>query len=74
MKNKKITIIILNIIIIIFTASLVTKTLQNDTFFTIGTGNNIIENGLDNKEYLTWHQNLNFEKIRWGFDVLIYTI
>lgn len=74
MKNNKKAIIIISFILIVFTCSLISKTLQNDTFFTIATGENIITNGLDKAEHLTWHDNLNFIKVRWAFDVLIYYI
>ena len=70
MKKKKlyITFSILLIIIILLT---VTKQMQNDTFFTIATGNHIIQDGYDNMDHLTWHGNLEFFKLRWAFDVAI---
>ena len=58
----------------IFSISIVEKHMQNDTFFTIATGNYILENGYDNLDHLTWHKNLNFYKLRWGFDVLVALI
>lgn len=72
-KNSKIF-ILLTIFIIFFTCSLITKTLQNDTFFTIATAKKIFTNGFDKLDHLTWHGNLNFIKIRWAFDILIYII
>ena len=74
MKNKKKIIIIINIIIILFTCSLITKKLQNDTFFTIATAKNVFTSGFDDLDHLTWHDNLNFIKVRWAFDILIYLI
>ena len=49
----------------------VSKELQNDTFFTIETGNYILENGIDDVEPFTFNENLTFTKLRWGFDILI---
>ena len=74
MKNNKKTMIIISVILILFTCSLISKTFQNDTFFTIKTGENIITNGFDKIDHLTWHDNLAFIKVRWAFDVLIYYI
>lgn len=70
MKNKKIYIVfcILLVIIILLT---VTKEMQNDTFFTIATGEHILQEGYDNVDHLTWHENLGFYKLRWAFDVAI---
>lgn len=72
-SNNKI-IFILAFFLLIITISSITKVMQNDTFFTIATGNEIIKNGYDNKDHLTWHDNLNFYKLRWAFDVVIATI
>lgn len=70
MKNKKIYIVfcILLVIIILLT---VTKEMQNDTFFTIATGKHILQDGYDNVDHLTWHEDLGFYKLRWAFDVAI---
>lgn len=70
MKNKKIYIVfsILLLVIILLT---VTKEFQNDTFFTIATGQSIMQDGYDNVDHLTWHENLGFYKLRWAFDVSI---
>ena len=74
MKYNKKVIIIINIIIILFTCSLITKKFQNDTFFTIATAKNIFTKGFDKVDHLTWHDNLTFIKVRWAFDILIYLI
>lgn len=73
MKNKKL-IIILSLCIAILTASAIHKTFENDTFFTIPTGNYILQHGVDEVEPFTWHENLKFTKLRWGFDVLVASI
>lgn len=73
MKNKKL-IFILSICVIIFTASIVHKTFENDTYFTIATGNYTMQNGVNDVEPFTWHENLKFTKLRWGFDIVVASI
>lgn len=72
-SNNKI-VFILAVFLVIITITGITKIMQNDTFFTIATGNEIIQNGYDNEDHLTWHNNLHFYKLRWAFDVLIASI
>ena len=72
-KNKKLYIACMCFIILIV-STLITRTMQNDTYFTIATGNQIIENGYDNLDHLSWHEDLNFYKLRWIFDIVIATI
>lgn len=72
-KNKK-SFWILLISILILTIPLINKTFQNDTYFTIPTGNYILENGIDDVEPFTWHENLKFTKLRWGFDIIVASI
>ena len=72
-SNNKI-IFILAFFLLIITVTSITKIMQNDTFFTIATGNEIIQNGYDNEDHLTWHENLHFYKLRWAFDILIASI
>lgn len=62
------------ILIIIFTISIVPKEFQNDTFFTIAVGNEILENGVQSEEKLVWHEGLEFTNSRWLFDTLITLI
>lgn len=69
-KNKKLYIAFICFIILIISTS-ITKTMQNDTFFTIATGTHILENGYDNLDHLSQHENLKFYKLRWAFDILI---
>lgn len=73
MKNKKL-ILILSICILIFSIGIVNKTFENDTYFTIKTGNYIMQHGVDETEPFTWHENLKFTKLRWGFDVVVASI
>lgn len=73
MKNKKLY-IIFSILIVLFAISIVNKTFQNDTFFTIPIGRNILENGITREEQLVWHDGLTFSNVRWLFDVTIALI
>ena len=73
MKNKKLY-IIFSILLVLVVIMTVTKQMQNDTFFTIATGNYILQDGYDNMDHLTWHDNLQFYKLRWAFDILIALI
>ena len=70
MKNKKLYIVFSMLLIVIILMT-VTKEMQNDTFFTIATGEHILQEGYDNVDHLTWHENLRFYKLRWAFDVAI---
>ena len=60
--------------LLMITTGIVTKTFQNDTFFTIPTGNYILENGVNDVEPFTWHENLKFTKLRWAFDITVAKI
>ena len=74
MKNKKI-IIIFSIVIAIFTIGIVYKTFQNDTFFNIAIGKDILTNGIDMKEHFCWvNDDLDYCYSHWAFDIIIYLI
>ena len=70
MKNKKLYIVFSMLLIVIILMT-VTKEMQNDTFFTIATGEHRLPEGYDNLDHLTWHEDLGFYKLRWAFDVAI---
>ena len=71
-KHKKAMIeIIIVIFIAIFSFSLAPKTFQNDIFYNIPIGNLIVENGIDNKDHFSWHENLPYTYPHWLYDVLI---
>ena len=72
--KEKIKKLIPILLIIIFMISIVPKTFQNDTFFTIAIGNDILENGVQKEEKLVWHDGLEFTNPRWLFDVIVSTI
>ena len=71
--NKK-TYFLLSICLILFTIGIVHKTLENDTYFTIITGKYIANNGVNEVEPFTYHENLKFTKLRWAFDLVIWQI
>ena len=73
MKNKKSTIAVGIIIIILLCVAFTTKTLQNDTFYTIKIGESILEHGIDMKDHFSWH-NLDYTYPHWLYDILVYKI
>lgn len=73
-NNKKLY-IIFTILLIIFSISIVEKTMQNDTFFTIPIAKEMIERGgLDGIDHLTQHEKLKFTHSGWIFDLIIYGV
>ncbi len=73
-KKTKIKIHVLAIIcIIIFGIAVAPKTLQNDTFYTIKTGEHILENGIDGQDPFSW-QDLAYTYPHWLYDVFIYWV
>ena len=60
--------------LLIFTIGLVTKVLQNDTFYTIKIGKLIIDHGIDMKDHFSFHMNLAYTYPHWLYDVFIYLI
>lgn len=73
MKNKKPLIITSIVILILICIAFTTKTLQNDTFYTIKVGESIVENGIDNKDHFSWHE-LEYTYPHWLYDVITYKI
>ena len=74
-KNLKIAFNILAVFCIaIFCMSIVPKSFQNDTFYTIKTGQLIRENGIDYKDHFSWHDNLPYMYPHWAYDVIISLI
>ena len=75
--KENIKYIVIVLLIMLFTISIVPKTFQNDTFYTITIGKQIIEHGLDDVEHFAWHENLNYQTPHWFFDYingLIYNV
>lgn len=75
-ENKtKIKFDILAIIcIIIFSFVLSPVTLQNDTFYTIKIGEDILNNGIDMQDHYSWHQDLPYTYPHWAYDVIVYSV
>ena len=77
-KEKKKTNIKFHIIaiitIIIFCFALTPKTLQNDTFYTITIGKQILNTGIDGVDHYSWHENLPYTYPHWAYDTGMYLI
>ena len=65
---------IIIILIAIYSFSLAPKTLQNDTFYTVSIGESIRENGIDNKDHFSWHEDLPYTYPHWLYDVIMSII
>jgi len=72
-KDMKFNILVI-VTIICLSIVLTTRTLQNDTFYTIKVGESIIENGLDMKDHFSFHQGLEYTYPHWLYDVGIFLI
>ena len=70
-KNKY---LLIAIVIILFSIAITPKEFQNDTFFTIASGQRILKYGIESEEKLVWHEGLEFTNPRWLFDVIITEI
>lgn len=74
-KNNKKIIMLISILIALFTIGIVNKSFQNDTFFNIAIGKNLIENGIDMKEHFCWvDEDLDYTHSHWIFDIITYLI
>lgn len=62
------------IIIIIFVFAIVPRTFQNDTFYNITLGRDILQYGFDGIEHYSWHEGLSYTSPHWLFDVINYLI
>lgn len=59
-KNKKVYYILI-IVLVIFTSSIVSKRMQNDTFFYIPIGEHIAKtHAIDGIDHWSYHENLRF--------------
>lgn len=74
-KMSKKLIIIFSIAIAIFTIGIVYKEFQNDTFFNIAIGKQLLEDGIDMKEHFCWvNDDLDYTHSHWIFDIITYLI
>lgn len=60
--------------IILLCIALTTKLLQNDTFYMIKLGEDILKNGIDLVDHYSWVANLSYTYPHWLYDVFIYLI
>lgn len=70
MKNKKLRKWIAVLLIILFTFSVVPKSFQNDTFYIIELGNQIMKTGVDWQDHYSIHNHLEYRYPHWAFDVI----
>lgn len=74
-KNKKMKFNILAICLIVLLAFAISPvTLQNDTYYTIKIGEQIVQNGIDMQDHFSWHENLPYTYPHWLYDVMMYLI
>lgn len=75
-KTNKIKFNILAIFaIIIFSIALTPVTFQNDTYYTIAIGKDIVETGtIDMKDHFSWHEDLEYTYPHWLYDVGTYLV
>ena len=72
MNNNKKALAFFGILIIIcLCISFTTKSFQNDTFYTIKIGKDILKYGIDMKDHYSWH-NLSYTYPHWLYDIIIY--
>jgi hypothetical protein len=74
MKKKKKFGYIFFFWICIFALSLVRKSFQNDTFYTIKIGELIFKNGIDMLDHFSFHATLAYTYPHWLYDLFIYGI
>jgi len=77
MENQKIKIkfnIMAVALIIVFCFAISPITLQNDTFYTIATGDQIVHHGIDMQDHFSWIKGLTYTYPHWAYDVMIYAI
>ena len=73
-KSSKIFFIVAIILIAMFSLSLTPVTLQNDTYYTIEIGKQIMETGIDMQDHFSWHQDLAYTYPHWLYDLITYQI
>lgn len=71
MKKRKILVVLL---IIFFVCAIVPRSFQNDTFYTVTIGRDILQYGIDGIDHYSWHKGLSYTSPHWLFDVVNYLI
>ena len=61
-------------LIIAFCFAISPITLQNDTFYTIAIGDQVVHNGIDMQDHFSWIKGLTYTYPHWAYDVMMYTI
>lgn len=74
MNKEKIRNLIAIILIVIFTFSIVSKSMQNDTFYIIKLGKQICQTGVDWQDHYAIHKNLEYRYPHWAFDVISFWV
>lgn len=72
-SSKKVMMITSIIMILLICVAFISKTFQNDTFYTIKVGQSILKNGIDIKDHFSWH-NLSYTYPHWLYDIIIYGV
>ena len=73
-NNVKFTILAI-IVIILFSIIISPVTLQNDTYYTITIGKDILNSGgIDLQDHYSWHPNLPYYYPHWAYDIMIFLI
>ena len=62
------------IVILIFTIATADLVCQNDLFFDIKTGEDIVKNGITFKDHFSFIPNLTYIYLHWFYDVIIYYV
>lgn len=73
-KSSKIFFIVAIILIAMFSLALTPVTLQNDTYYTIEIGKQIMETGIDMQDHFSWHEDLAYTYPHWLYDLITYQI
>ena len=71
--NNKYFTLILVLILLVLSGSILVKTFQNDTFYSIKIGKLILNNGIDMMDHFSFH-NIAYTYPHWLYDVFIYLI
>lgn len=60
--------------IVLFCISMTPKILQNDTFYMIKLGEDILKNGIDLLDHYSWVVNLNYTYPHWLYDIIVFLV
>lgn len=74
MSKNKFKLITCIALVIFFSISVVSKMFENDTYFALAVGNKILDVGFYTEEDFTFVDGLEYENVRWIFDVIMANI